>query len=130
MAKVNLCQKMFLTYIHKIAVLNTHFQKSLSFIYTREWFIKRFHLIATGKQKSIPFIRKKFALTYMKKTGVLWGVLENVLQFVYRNRPCKQKMRLSAHIKEEWALDTHPIELLIFILSQGQKEGFSHQMHT
>ena len=66
----------------------------------------------------------------MKKTGVLWGVLENVLQFVYKNRPCKQKMRLLAHIKEEWALDTHPIELLIFILSQGQKEGFSHQLHS
>ena len=35
-----------------------------------------------------------------------------------------KKMRLSAHTKEGWALDAHPIELLIFILTQGQKEGF------
>ena len=39
-------------------------------------------------------------------------------------------MRPSAHNKEGWALDAHPIELLIFILTQGQKEGFCHQLHT
>ena len=39
-------------------------------------------------------------------------------------------MRLSAHIKEGWALYALPIELLIFVLAQWQKEGFSHQLHT
>ena len=39
-------------------------------------------------------------------------------------------MSLSAHIAEGWALDAHPIELLIFILTQRQKEGFSHQLHS
>ena len=41
-----------------------------------------------------------------------------------------KKMRLSAHIKEGWALYARPIELLIFILSHRQKEGFSHQLHS
>ena len=41
-----------------------------------------------------------------------------------------KKMRLSAHIKEGWALYARPIELLIFVLAQWQKEGFSHQLHT
>ena len=41
-----------------------------------------------------------------------------------------KKMRLSAHIKEGWALYARPIELLIFILTQWQKEGFSHQLHS
>ena len=39
-------------------------------------------------------------------------------------------MRLSAHIKEGWALYARPIELLIFVLAQWQKEGFSHQLHS
>ena len=41
-----------------------------------------------------------------------------------------KKMRLSAHIKEGWALYARPIELLIFVLAQWQKEGFSHQLHS
>ena len=40
-----------------------------------------------------------------------------------------KKMRLSAHIKEGWALYARPIELLIFVLAQWQKEGFCHQLH-
>ena len=39
-------------------------------------------------------------------------------------------MCLSAHIKEGWALYARPIELLIFVLAQWQKEGFSHQLHS
>ena len=41
-----------------------------------------------------------------------------------------KKMRLSAHIKEGWVLYARPIELLIFVLAQWQKEGFSHQLHS
>ena len=41
-----------------------------------------------------------------------------------------KKMRLSAYIKEGWALYARPIELLIFVLAQWQKEGFSHQLHS
>ena len=40
-----------------------------------------------------------------------------------------KKMRLSAHIKEGWALYARPIELLIFVLAQWQKECFRHQPH-
>ena len=32
--------------------------------------------------------------------------------------------------EEGWALDTHPSYSPIFILTQGQKEGFSHQLHS
>ena len=41
-----------------------------------------------------------------------------------------KKMRLSAYIKEGWALYARPIELLIFVLAQWQKERFSHQLHS
>ena len=41
-----------------------------------------------------------------------------------------KKMRLSAHIKEGWALYARPIELLIFVLAQWQKEGFIHQLYS
>ena len=32
--------------------------------------------------------------------------------------------------EEGWALDTHPSYSPIFILTQWQKEGFSHQLHS
>ena len=32
--------------------------------------------------------------------------------------------------EEGWALDTHPSYSPIFILTQGQQEGFSHQLHS
>ena len=32
--------------------------------------------------------------------------------------------------EEGWVFDTHPSFSPIFILTQGQKEGFSHQLHT
>ena len=32
--------------------------------------------------------------------------------------------------EEGWVFDTHPSYSPIFILTQGQKEGFSHQLHT
>ena len=41
-----------------------------------------------------------------------------------------KKMRLSAHIKEGWALYARPIELLIFVLAQWLKEGFCQQLHS
>ena len=32
--------------------------------------------------------------------------------------------------EEGWALDVHPSCSLIIILTQGQKEGFSHELHS
>ena len=32
--------------------------------------------------------------------------------------------------EEGWVFDTHPSYSPIFILTQGQKEGFCHQLHT
>ena len=64
--------KMFMLYLHSRTV----------------W--KCLHLIATGKQKINPSCPEKFCPSPIRiKTGFWKGVLENDLQFVYKNCPCK-----------------------------------------
>ena len=82
------------------------------------------------KMRSCPLPRKIIPHLIGQKMGKIHPSPRIVYVLFTKADFANKKMRLSAHIKEGWALYARPIELLIFVLAQWQKEGFSHQLHS
>ena len=104
--------KMFIVYLHSQAVCPPP------------------HLVATGKRKVRPFFQKIISLTYMNKSGILEGCFEEWFTICLQKTSLQTKKRRRAHSRRGPGVFHPDLLSVLFILTQWQKEGFSHQLHS